>query len=147
MFLSVGHVKYEYKDIDVSVSPNDTKTRPVRLETLNLDGNRNPNLELVRSIIKQKESSFTEGTIIIFPHSIHPDTTGYTAVNFEIEAYTHRCGAVFTSESIGMYIPESDLITALNPIVRMGYKGYGLVLNLYKYKNKQDCRRLYMMYF
>ena len=137
----------EYKDINVSVSPNDTKTRPVRLEALNLDGIRNPNFELVQSIMKQKENSFTEGTIIIFPHSIHPDTTGYTAVNFEIETYTHRCGAVFTSESIGMYIPEPDLITALSPIVRMGYKGYGLVLNLYKYKNKKDCRRLYMMYF
>ena len=147
MFLSAGHVKCEYKDINVPVSLNDTKTRSVRLEALNLDGIRNPNFELVQSIMKQKENSFTEGTIIIFPHSIHPDTTGYTAVNFEIETYTHRCGAVFTSESIGMYIPESDLITALSPIVRMGYKGYGLVLNLYKYKNKKDCRRLYMMYF
>ena len=87
MFLSAGHTKCEYKDINVPVSPNDTKTRPVRLETLNLDGIRNPNLELVKSIMKQKENSFTEGTIIIFPHSIHPDTTGYTAVNFEIETY------------------------------------------------------------
>ncbi len=123
------------------------KDRMVLLEKLNTDGINSEETRLLNALIQQKKSDFIIGTIVIFPqgrNSCIPDAETQT---FEIYEYADKNGVTFTSESVGIYIPESDLEAAFIPLIEAGYKGYALILNLYKHRGSKNCRRLYKAYF
>lgn len=123
------------------------KERRVLLKKLNTDGAYSVETRLLNALIQQKKTDFIKGTIVIFPKGRDYCIPDLETQNFEIYEYTEKNGVAFTSESIGIYIPESDLEAAFIPLIETGYKGYALILNLYKHRGSKNCRRLYKAYF
>jgi len=121
--------------------------RRILLEKLNTDGVSSEETRLLNALMQQKKPEFIKGTIFLFPIGICPCIPDAGTQSFEILEYICQNGAVFASESVGIYINESALETALEPIVETGYKGYVLILNLYKHRGSKNRRRLYMGYF
>lgn len=121
--------------------------RRILLEKLNTDGVSSEETRLLNALMQQKKAEFTKGTIFLFPKGICPCVPDAETQCFEIVEYACQNGAVFTSESVSIYINESALEDALVPIIEIGYKGYAVILNLYKHRGSKNRRRLYMGYF
>ena len=121
--------------------------RRILLEKLNTDGVSSEETRLLNALMQQKKAEFTKGAIFLFPKGVYPCVPDAETQCFEISEYASQNGAIFTSESVGIYINESALEDALVPIIEIGYKGYVLILNLYKHRGSKNRRTLYMGYF
>ena len=131
--------------INVPSGRKGVKNRQVMLEHLHTDGSSEEYLHILNTVLNQK-ADFLTGTMIIFPEGIDPNIPDIEKVHFDIGEYTHSNHVRFSSQSTAICLPESELEYALMPLTEKVYKGYALIINLYKHRGKK-CRRLYMAYF
>ena len=131
--------------INISSGRKGVKYRQVMLKHLHADGSSNEYLHILNTVLKQK-ADFPSGTIIILPDGIDPNISDIEKLHFDIGEYTHNQHVKFSSQSAAICLSESELEYALMPLTEKVYKGYALIINLYKHRGK-NCRRLYMAYF
>ncbi|SEL40978.1 hypothetical protein SAMN02910353_02550 [Ruminococcus sp. YRD2003] len=121
------------------------KDRQVMLKHLHTDGSCKEYMLIMNAMLKQK-ADLLSGTIIIFPDGIKPSFQDIETFHFDICEYSHNNFVSFSNNSTAIFLPESELEYALMPLTEKVYKGYALILNLYKHRGRK-CKRLYMAYF
>ena len=121
------------------------KNRQVMLKLLQIDGRRKEYMQIMNAVLEQK-ADLLSGTIIIFPDGSEPSFQDIETVHFDICQYSHNNFVSFSNQSTAICLPESELEYALMPLTEKAFKGYALIVNLFKHRGKK-CKRLYIAYF